>query len=149
MSTTAVPDNVKRLRGTAQKCRISRAVGSDWKLVPDQPPVGLPDDAKDAWAIAIQSAPDGMLTALDVATFERWCRAYALYRRYTGAVEKNGATYVTESGQQRPTAEFIVMQSLSAELTKLEKELGFTPCARAKVKVQTEDETEGNPFAEA
>ena len=135
-------DAVKAAQGTLQPCRVRTALVVDGKLA--EPPVGLTKDAKAAWRMALECAPDGMLTALDHAVLERWARAYGLYRRISKALEHEDV--LTETGELNPRFNaYVKMQTV---MLALEKELGFTPVARARVPSRPTTSDEGNPFIE-
>lgn len=126
-------DVEKAARGTLQKCRMNgRTIPVAKDRLSEEPPVGVPGDAKEAWALAVKNAPEGRLSVVDGPALEQWCRTYALWRKMAKAVE-HGALYDVDekSGARKLSPEFTAMQALLASLIKLEKELGFTPVARA------------------
>uniref|UniRef100_UPI0040292AF8 P27 family phage terminase small subunit n=1 Tax=Mesosutterella multiformis TaxID=2259133 RepID=UPI0040292AF8 len=113
----------------------------------EEPPVGIPGDAKEVWALAVKNAPKGRLSVVDGPALEQWCRTYALWRRMAKTVE-HGALFDEEetAGRRKLSPEFQAMQILAGTLIKLEKELGFTPVSRAHAPAQEEELLEKNPF---
>ena len=147
MGRNALPADVKAAQGTLRQCRENRTVlAVDGKL-PEQPPVGLTKDARAAWTMAVACCPDGLLTALDHSVLERWARNYALYRRLQKTVDTEGVLNPDDPGSLSAT--FNALIKVQQQLTACERELGFSPASRARVRVQKPEETEGNPFAEA
>lgn len=148
-------DAVKRATGTLQKCR-SKAVATSARdrsvspefLLTEQPPVGLTKDARAFWKLAVTCAPKGLLLATDLSVLERWARNYALYRRLAKAVEHDGTvrTVVTAKGDEKIIAnpDVKLLIQLQAVLAACEKELGFTPCSRARVNVSTDEDTQND-----
>ena len=140
----------KAAKGTHLSARSVRSSGvatqvAGARLSPE-PPKGFPSDAKEAWEAAVINAPQGSLLATDVSVLERWCRSYALYRRIVKEVEHSDVTVDDGKGGVKMNPLFAAMQSLDAGLLRLEKELGFTPCARARVSAPEAEEEEKNPF---
>ena len=146
MGRIALPADVKAQQGTLRQCRENRTVLSVDGRLPEQPPVGLTKDARAAWTMAVSCAPKGLLTAVDHSVLERWARNYAMYRKLQKQVDKQGE--VSADGMLVNPA-FLALIKTQAVLAACEKELGFTPASRARVRVQKTEETEGNPFAEA
>lgn len=140
----------KSARGTLQKCReekrLARSVGSQFELTLE-PPVGLTKDARTAWKLAIETAPPGSLLATDMSLLERWARNYAMYRRMAKIVEKEGPFVLDEDGQWCESPLMKTFLKVQQVLSVCEKELGFTPCSRARVNVRTKDEPEDDDFA--
>ena len=139
-------DAEKAARGTLQKCRMNvRTIPVARDRLSEEPPVGVPGDAKEAWALAVKNAPEGRLSVVDGPALEQWCRTYALWRKMAKAVE-HGALYGVDekSGGRKLSPEFTAMQALLASLIKLEKELGFTPVARAHAPADAAPEKDGD-----
>ena len=138
---------MKAQQGTLRQCRENRTVLAVGNRLPEQPPVGLTKDARAAWAMAVACCPDGLLTALDHSVLERWARNYALYRRLQKTVDAEGVLNPEDPGNLSAT--FNALIKVQQQLTACERELGFWPASRARVRVAKPEETEGNPFAEA
>ena len=113
-------DAEKSARGTLQKCRSSKPYPVSGSVLSEEPPVGIPGDAKEVWALAVKNAPKG----------------------------RHGALFDEEetTGRRKLSPEFQAMQILVGTLIKLEKELGFTPVSRAHAPAQEEELLEKNPF---
>ena len=141
MPRQRISEDVKRLTGVnSRPARTALVV--DGKLA--EPPVGLTKDAKSAWRMALECAPDGMITALDHAVLERWARAYALFRKISKQLEHEDV--LTPAGDLSPRFNaYVKMQTV---MLALEKELGFTPVARARVPARPAAANDGNPFIE-
>ena len=79
----------KELSGTVQPVRRIKLPVVDKQLSPE-PPKGLRQEAKDAWTLAVENCPPGILSVLDLSVLERWCRNYALDRKVAREVEDEG-----------------------------------------------------------
>lgn len=146
MPARRVSDERKRATGVHLSARsVRRTVPVVGNKLSDDPPVGVPGDAKEAWAFAVKNAPEGRLSVVDGPALEQWCRTYALWRKMAKAVE-HGALYDVDekSGSRKLSPEFTAMQALLASLIKLEKELGFTPVARTHAPAREEEKPESN-----
>ena len=84
-----LPTEIKKLRGTLQKCRTNpHEPQPQGDLV--APPEYMSDGAKQAWRYAIDSAPEHLLRKLDMSVLEVWSCAADLYRkalRYRSAAQ--------------------------------------------------------------
>lgn len=141
-------DTEKRATGTLQPCRSSSkesVIASNFALT-ETPPVGLTKEARAAWKMAIACAPKGLLTATDLSVLERWARNYALYRKISKQLDNEGLciTIYGKEGQESLAVNplFTMSMKLQQVLSLCEKELGFTPVSRARVKVEQEEEAE-------
>lgn len=142
-------DEIKKAQGTLQRCRVNRKQFDIEGALPLSPPPSLPEEAKAAWEMAVSCASKGMLTALDHGILERWCRSYALYRKYSRKVEQGDVEQShPDSGMRSLTPPVMLMIQAHKMMLQCEKELGFTPTARAKVKVETPEEETDNAFLE-
>ena len=140
-------DAVKKAQGTLQKCRANRRELEVNGSLPDAPPVGLTADARTAWAMAIKCAPKGLLTALDHGILERWCRSYALYRKYSKLVESGDVEQAhPESGMRSLTPTVMLMIQAHKMMLQCEKELGFSPSSRMRIRITEPEEKSRNPF---
>ena len=96
--------------------------------------------------MAIACAPKGLLTATDLSVLERWARNYALYRKISKQLDNEGLciTIYGKEGQESLAVNplFTMSMKLQQVLSLCEKELGFTPVSRARVKVEQEEEAE-------
>lgn len=150
---TPIPDETKRALGTfkpsrERSSRISRSASSNYQLT-DQPPVGLTKEAREAWKLAIACAPKGALLATDVSLVERWARNYALFRKLAKEISGEDVVLRDENGELTANLNprFNALCKLHTVLYQCEKELGFSPCSRARVSVADEDGDDENDFA--
>lgn len=150
MAAVVVSEKLKKLRGTDQPCRKMRQVSASDKMLTIEPPVGLTADAREAWKMAVECAPKGHLTALDATVLERWARNYALYRKMSKQLEHDGVILMDmETGESQLNPLFTPIIKIQQILSACEKELGFTPVSRARVRPAGEDEPDdGGDFAD-
>lgn len=132
MGRPAKSAEVKKAQGTLRKCRENRTQLAVNGELPATPPTCLKKEARAAWETFIACAPKGVLTALDHAVFERFCRNYGLWRELAENIDRYGC--VNEEGALR--AEFKAYVQVETAMTRLEQQLGFTPVSRQKLKVE-------------
>lgn len=137
-------DAEKAAAGTLQPCRRARQVAVSTATLTMEPPVGLTKDAREAWKLAIACAPKGILTALDATVLERWARNYALYRKIAKQLDHEEMVVFGEKGASLNPL-FTGLVKIQQVLAGCEKELGFTPVSRARVKADINEE-EVNEF---
>lgn len=137
-------DAEKAATGTLQPCRAARQVAVSTATLTMEPPVGLTKDAREAWQLAIACAPKGVLTALDATVLERWARNYALYRKIAKQLDHEDMVLEGEKGVSLNPL-FNALVKVQQVLASCEKELGFTPVSRARVKADINEE-EQNDF---
>lgn len=139
-------DAEKAARGTLQPCRLraNRSVMAVNGELNPEPPTGLTSEARTAWEMAVSCAPKGVLTALDHGALERWARNYAIYRKLQREVDSAGA--VDPDDPSKTTAAFNALMKIQAVMLPIEKELGFTPASRPRVRAPEAEEEEKNPF---
>lgn len=140
---------MKAAQGTLQPCRRHRQIDMTAATLTIEPPVGLNKDARAAWQLAVECAPEGVLTALDAGVLERWARNYALYRKLAKLVDKGGVVFMVDGEPtEKLSPTFNALIKVQQILAKCETELGFTPGSRARVSVWKKDDDQGNEFGD-
>lgn len=138
---------MKAAQGTLQPCRRHRQIDMTAATLTSEPPVGLNKDARAAWQLAVECAPEGVLTALDAGVLERWARNYALYRKLAKLVDKGGVVFMVDGEPtEKLSPTFNALIKVQQILAKCETELGFTPGSRARVSVRKKEDDSGNEF---
>lgn len=138
---------MKAAQGTLQPCRRHRQIDMTAATLTTEPPVGLNKDARAAWQLAVECAPEGVLTALDAGLLERWARNYALYRKLAKLVDKGGVVFMVDGEPtEKLSPTFNALIKVQQILAKCETELGFTPGSRARVSVRKKEDDSGNEF---
>lgn len=138
---------MKAAQGTLQPCRRHRQIDMTAATLTTEPPVGLNKDARAAWQLAVECAPEGVLTALDAGVLERWARNYALYRKLAKLVDKGGVVFMVDGEPtEKLSPTFNALIKVQQILAKCETELGFTPGSRARVSVRKKEDESGNEF---
>lgn len=135
-------DAEKAATGTLQPCRRVRQVAISDATLTMEPPIGLTKDAREAWQLAIACAPKGVLTALDATVLERWARNYALYRKIAKQLDREDVVVLDDEGNitDKLNPRFNALIKVQQVLAACEKELGFTPVSRARVKADAKEE---------
>lgn len=138
---------MKAAQGTLQPCRRHRQIDMTAATLTIEPPIGLNKDARAAWQLAVECAPEGVLTALDAGVLERWARNYALYRKLAKLVDKGGVVFMVDGEPtEKLSPTFNALIKVQQILAKCETELGFTPGSRARVSVRKKEDDSGNEF---
>jgi P27 family predicted phage terminase small subunit len=130
-----LPTEIKRIKGTLQKCRANPHEPAAVALLAD-PPAGMRDEAAAIWRYLLASSPQGLLHANNIAVLERYCDLMAQYRDLAKFIAGKGlASLIAKdgSGAWRRTGFFEVQMELSRALRDCEAELGFTPASRCRV----------------
>lgn len=146
MARPRKPTAVKRLQGTLQPCRTNKnepIPQTDLKtlVAPDY----LCESAKEIWTFAVDQAPEGMLSSLDLAIFTQWVVCFDSFIKLNNRLNETGV--IDENGKVSDVLHHVT--KTAAILCRLENELGFTPASRSKVASyrQTDKGTE-NKFAD-
>lgn len=131
------PTAIKRLQGTLQKCRMPKdepLPEGDLKL--SAPPDYLTDTAKNIWSYALDQAPPGLLTNLDLAVFSRWVVLYDQFLQLSAALKKDGTVQESEDGTLTVNPMIRAINLTAQTLRGIETELGFTPASRTRISVK-------------
>ncbi len=119
-------------------------------LYPDKPDI-LQENAEKYWNViktAYQSTDKNeFLTALEQYTLARYCNWLVHYSDAEEKVDESGATQTTENGYEAVTGSFTVLERVDSRLSKLERQLGFTPAARKAI-ISSDNINQGDLFAE-
>lgn len=101
-----------------------------------EPPEWMSAREKQIWRDALRSAPDGMVKDLDMSVFAAWVGHYSVWEHAKQQVTRFGTmvrTPVQNLVQQNPY--LAVMNKQSQLMMKAAAELGFTPSARSRVRL--------------
>ena len=144
-----LPTEIKRLKGTLQKCRINphepKPVGS---LV--EPPEYMSEGAKSAWRYALECAPPHLLKRLDMSVLEVWACAADLYRKAQEGLGKTGLLVKASNTGVPMQSPYLAIANKQAQImTKAATEMGFTPASRSRVSLPTDvSDNELDPWAD-
>lgn len=148
------------MRGRKPKPRALRVVGGNAgkRALPSElptadtfdskPPLGLDPGAKKEWRRVVESAPEGLLTALDRGVLTAYCQSFSRAVQADKVISKGGLTIATPQGFQQARPEVAISRQSWDAVRKFSVELGFTPSARTRVHVATPDAKNQNPFTE-
>jgi P27 family predicted phage terminase small subunit len=106
-------------------------------LSPVMPPKWLKGEGRRIWdrrAPTLQAAK--LLTEADAETFARYCRNFARWLLAEKAVDKEGATYESESqwGKlKRVNPVFLIADRLERQLLAIEDRFGLNPAERQRI----------------
>lgn len=86
-----LPTEVKRLKGTLQKCRTNpHEPQPTGELM--EPPAYMTEGAKSAWRYALECAPPQLLRRLDMSVLEVWAYAVQFCAAYYATAHCRNAT---------------------------------------------------------
>ncbi len=127
------PTNIRMLHGNPGKRALPQNepnLGATLLYAPKD----LTPEAKRAWpGFAKPLAAAGITTPLDLAALRLLVETYATWRKATEAL-KEGMTYTTPTGIERPSPWFRIQASSSELMLRLLSEFGMTPSSRTRVR---------------
>ena len=109
-------------------------------------PAWLSKQGKKIWKQTILILEEmGVLGTADKNALARYCHTWDRWLQASRDVELNGDTFVTDKGYEgrRPTS--ILMDRLSEQIERLEKEFGLTPASRPRLVATVEPKDNGIP----
>lgn len=99
--------------------------------------------AKTHWVyIGKQLEAIGMIAAIDLSLFRRYCENYELYIEYTRKMRSEGAVALTPNGYPMQSAWANLRKQAEDSLRRDEKELLLSPAARKKIKFENPNQAE-------
>ena len=145
-----LPLAVKKLKGTARKSRTQSEPSGP--LLLGDPPEELLTDAADIWRYLTAATPAGVLHANNAPILERYCGLLAQYRAVSTEIARRGVGGMLikdRFGLPARSPLFALQMELDEALRRCEAELGLTPAARSRVRVETAPAREaGDPWAD-
>lgn len=122
------PDK-RKLRGNPSGKKVKPALEGEGDAF--APPKGLTAAERAEWNYAVEFAPIGALSGSDRGTLRLWCVASVIHWRASRALFAKGEKLiVSSSGGDRPNPLITVINTMSKDMLRLAKELGFTPASR-------------------
>jgi P27 family predicted phage terminase small subunit len=140
-----LPENVRRLRGSARKAPTRpQAV----KATP-VPPRWLSPEARAEWKrVTPELERIGLLSTLDRAVLSTYCGTWARFVEVSRLLDASSATAPDPTHPDRPAGGIRKHPmwgpyfSLGSQLSSLAKDLGLSPAARARLTVPDFDDTD-------
>lgn len=135
----ALPTELKKQRGTYQKCRSS--ANEPVSLGTPATPKWLNDDAKKEYKRLVGLLSDmKVLGKIDEYALTRYATTWVRWRWAIQQIQTLGdvSVYKSEDGTVKsvqPNGYSAIARSLAEELTKLEQAFGMTPSARSRIEV--------------
>lgn len=152
------PTEIKLVRGNPGKRPINanaRVLQQEAAILTEDVPAMLLEEARPYWDHAIVYAPRGLLRKLDVYLLAAWCNAAARYEYNMRLAAKSdiipvrGAKLADLDMKDRPLMHNPYSSAARAylkDMTMLAAELGFTPCARARLGALESEVQPDNPW---
>jgi P27 family predicted phage terminase small subunit len=144
-----LPTEVKRLKGTLQKCRSNPLEPQpEGDLV--EPPEYMTEGAKSAWSYALECAPPQLLRRLDMSVLEIWACAADLYRQAQAGISETGLLVKAPLTGVPIQSPYLAIANKQAQImTRAAIEMGFTPASRSRVSIPVDSTTQGHdPWSE-
>lgn len=136
-----IPDEIKRLKGTAQKCRLAKtdaqveAVGA--MVTPPKVPMWLDKQARKIFATkASQLSLIGVLTPLDLELLSAYAAAMSLVVQASAEIQAGGmlVTSNTKTGTITIANPVIkIMKDNIKVINQIGAQFGFSPSSRASI----------------
>lgn len=101
------------------------------------PPESLSDRQKEIWRRALGQAPPELLKSVDESVFKVWVIAYDFHDQANTMVNKAGVFMKTKNGVPIQNPWMAVVNRQSLIMMRAAAEMGFTPSARSRVKVES------------
>ena len=106
-----------------------------------QCPKNLKVPGRVEWARVVDLCADmGTLNNLDYAALYTYCEAYQEFDELVSQVAETGPVTITDKGNYVQHPLLSVKNSAADRVLKIAKEFGFTPAARAKLGIGTQEE---------
>lgn len=111
-----------------------------------EPPASLSDRQKEIWRRTLALAPPALLKDLDESVYKIWVVAYDYHDEANRMVGTHGVFMKTKTGTPIQSPWIAVVNRQALIMMKAAAEMGFTPSARSRVKV--DPTKEANKFSE-
>lgn len=112
-----------------------------------EPPAELSATQQAVWRYAIEHAPPGMLKKIDRSVFTVWVVAADTLEKARAEVARLGLLVKTKEGATIQNPYLAIQNKQAALIMKAASELGFSPTARPRVKVD-KPKQKSNPFGD-
>lgn len=152
-----VPDEIKKLKGTAQKCRLAKTPATNnamgVMIAPPKPPTWLDKQARKIFATkAAQLALIGVVTPFDVELLSAYAAAMSLVVQASAEIQTDGIliTIATKTGTTTIANPAIkIMNDNIKVINQIGAQFGFSPSSRASIIALTaRKETKKDDFDE-
>lgn len=145
-----LPSHMRVITGNAGRRPINTDEPTPTAPIAPDAPRHLTPRQQEIYAEARATAPEGLLGNLDESVFIAWVVAYDLHQQYNDDVGKYGR-WVKAKGAPTGMAANPAIAQLNKQakiLQSLAAEMGFSPSARSRVKVDPNNgkTKAGNPF---
>lgn len=134
----ATPTAIKTVMGNPGKRALNRQEPMPTRAMPE-PLSWLDDTARGEWVRVVRDAPAGLLTSLDMMVLAAYCNAYSKYQKASLMCDVEGFTVVSQKGTELQAPWVGTMNTQVAIMLKCCSEMGFTPTARTRIRVQPDD----------
>lgn len=129
-----LPTELKLIKGTARKCRVSKLEPRPSPSTPSAPE-HVKGYAREEWGrVTDELARLGLLTLVDRAALAAYCVAYSRWRQAEELLESEGLVTSTTNGNVIQNPLVGVANKAMELMHKFLTEFGMTPSARSRVR---------------
>ncbi len=134
-----LPTNLKKLRGTAQPCRMNDKEPRPAKLETLTPPDELSDEEAVCWTKTVTSLQSaGIATIVDVKALTAYCKAWCGWIAETRIAEEEGSVVTGGMGGPVINPHIRIANDYFKQLLALWREFGMTPSSRSRIHAETD-----------
>ncbi len=128
------PSNIHQLHGTYREDRHGGGIQIE-SVLPD-PPAGLPEAGLEEWLrVAPELHKANLLTNLDLAALEAYCRLFARWRMAEEMLATaDDMVFEAKSGYMAQSAYLNISNACVKQMHSIMADFGMTPAARARMK---------------
>lgn len=139
------PLHLKVVSGTAQASDLPETALQASLMPPDW----MTESQRQGWAVAVENAPQGLISDIDVGLLTIWVVAEDLHRTAAEAVSKFGLiTKSPKQGEPMQNPYLAILNRQAQIMMKAASELGFSPTSRSRPGVLSKvKKVESSPFA--
>lgn len=136
-----IPDEIKKLKGTAQKCRLAKTPATNnamgVMIVPPKPPTWLDKQARKIFSVkAAQLSLVGIVTPFDVELLSAYAASMSLVVQASTEIQSQGITIIhaTKTGVVTVSNPAIkIMNDNIKVINQIGAQFGFSPSSRASI----------------
>lgn len=137
MARAKLPTEIKRLKGTLQKCRTNHHEPQFERIDWIPAPTNLGDIAVEEWNRVIALlGPAGVIQKADLSMLEAYCAAFENYRVCLDLVTKTKPAIKDAKGNLKKNPLWQQLNECLTIMLRYATEFGLTPVARSRVVAQ-------------
>lgn len=142
----SVPDEIKKARGTLQKCRSNQNKMSTTKVIDvGDPPEWMSPEVREIFTLVTDELiAANVLETVDIDLVYLLCDQYEDYYKAMLKIKSVGHYILTSSGDKKPHPAIRIKTAALSNIIKLAGQLGLSPAARQKIKFKPKENPTGD-----